>query len=333
MISNTLGCGSVRLCTNGTASLRAAVLATNPKVGQTVLIPAISFIATANAPLTCGLIPEMVDVDNSGMMSPEALQKTLASLAEPPAAVIVAHLDGAAAKIEKIKQICTENGIYLIEDCAQSFGVKYQNKSVGTFGDFGCFSFQSNKLLSTGEGGAICANNAILFAKACRFMDHGASRTNDGWPIWDEVSSYGENDKITEVQSAILEKQLGRFEFIKNTLNLHYEQLKKIIPEEILESRPENSIPLSMWINAKKLNLKETFYSYNWKDWYLPSHPIIQNKYSPYADGFPWNLKKQYPNISFPLASELIANRICIPIPASPELFEIVLSSVQRVFA
>jgi dTDP-4-amino-4,6-dideoxygalactose transaminase len=155
-----LGETNFMLMTNGTAALKCALLSVNPIPGQIVIIPAISFIATANASLSVGLVPVLVDTDVTGMMCPTCLESMLEKIdISKVAAVITVHLDGCMSQIEKILSICNKYDLPLIEDSAQVFGLFKKGKHAGTFGALGIFSFQENKILSSGEGGAIISNS------------------------------------------------------------------------------------------------------------------------------------------------------------------------------
>ena len=213
------------LLVNGTSSLRCALMSLNPIPGDHVVVPGLTFVATVNSVLSSGLIPCIVDVDKSGHLSPHALSHYLEKCSKKPLAVIVAHLDGSGANIQDILKICDYYSIPLIEDVAQSFGVKKFSKYLGTFGLFGCFSFQQNKILSSGEGGLLITNSINHFNKAIRFSDHGCERPDRYFPSWDEYSFFGENYKITEICSAILLAQLKKFDLIKDLVTENYKIL------------------------------------------------------------------------------------------------------------
>ncbi|MBD2824232.1 DegT/DnrJ/EryC1/StrS family aminotransferase [Xenorhabdus szentirmaii] len=333
LLQNILHTQYVNLITNGTVALKAALLGLRPKIGQCVLIPSISFIATANAVLSCGLIPVLVDVDDNGMMCPEALNRTLDQMETKPLAVIAVHLEGTPASIAEIAQTCQHHRVHLIEDCAQAMGVKYQNQPVGTFGEYGCFSFQANKLISSGEGGLLIAQNHPLFINACMMTDHGAERTAEGYPDWSNSIGFGDNNKFNEIQAALLIEQLENFEQLYTLLIVRYQEILKHLPTDWVSLRPEGTIPVSVWLKRSKLpteRLNSTLL-YDWKAWDLANHPIIKNQLSPYSDRFPWCLQqKPVPVPELEKHSAIVADRICLPVPIDNGIYENVLQWVME---
>lgn len=290
---------------NATCALKVALLSLQPNPGEYVLIPALSYIATANACLACGLIPLCLDVDEKGHLCPDILEGFLENNTKP-FAVIAVHLDGATAKISRIKQICEQYSVPLIEDAAQGFGAKHQEQMIGTFGDIGCFSFQENKILSTGEGGLIVTNNTSLFKRICSLTDHGATRNESLLQDWSFDHGYGENFKATELTAALLDVQISRFETMKAALWESYTYFSKVCEPEI--ERADGDIPISVWSRRSYASP-----SYNWKYLYLPDHPIIKNRRSPYANGFPWNYSVCGEE-STVKAREISEHRISLPI-------------------
>ncbi|MDR0217460.1 MAG: DegT/DnrJ/EryC1/StrS family aminotransferase [Enterobacteriaceae bacterium] len=328
LLQNILHSQHTILLTNGTVALKAALLGLRPKIGQWVLIPSISFIATANAVLSCGLIPVLVDVDDNGMMSPGALSKTINQMDTKPLAVIAVHLEGAAASIAEITQICLQHKMHLIEDCAQAMGVKYQNQFVGTFGEYGCFSFQANKLISSGEGGLLIAKNNSLFVNACMMTDHGAERTAEGYPDWSKSIGFGDNNKFNEIQAALLINQLENIEQYRALLTERYQEILKYLPADWVTPRPEGTIPVSVWLKRSKLpkNRFNTALLYDWQAWDLANHPIIKNQLSPYADRFPWSRQESpLPVSTLENHDIIVRERICLPVPIDNTIYENVL--------
>lgn len=312
-LSNSLGINNVLLLVNATAALKAALLAFRPTPGGIVLIPALSYIATANACLNAGLLPICLDVDNSGHLSPSALREFLAKH-QPPQAVIAVHLDGAGAQIDQIKTICIERHIPLIEDAAQSFGVKRDGKYLGTIGHIGCFSFQENKILSTGEGGAIVTDDRELFIKICAYCDHGAYRGDSIYQSWERSSGYGENYKTTEMMAAVLDAQLEHLHDLVENQRRNYALLTNLLVPVV--TREPEDIPLSLWIENPEIKQeieKKHIPYYNWAHLYLPEHPILKEKRSVYANGFPWNLNT-IPKCCTTNAERISRERISVPV-------------------
>ncbi|MDC9593447.1 DegT/DnrJ/EryC1/StrS family aminotransferase [Xenorhabdus sp. IM139775] len=333
LLQNILHTQHAILITNGTVALKAALLGLRPKIGQWVFIPSISFIATANAVLSCGLIPVLIDVDDNGMMCPKALKRTLNHLEAKPLAVIAVHLEGTPASIADIAQICQQHHVHLIEDCAQAMGVKHQQQPVGTFGEYGCFSFQANKFISSGEGGLLIAQNHPLFINACMMTDHGAERTAEGYPDWSNSIGFGDNNKFNEIQATLLIDQLENIEQFRALLIARYQAILQHLPTDWVTPRPEGAIPVSVWLKRSKLpkdRLNSTLL-YDWKAWDLANHPIIKNQLSPYSDRFPWSLHQDpFPVPALAKHPAIVADRICLPVPIDNATYENVLQWVME---
>lgn len=190
--------------TNGTAALEVAVSAIGIGPGDEVIVPDFTFVATASAVLSVGAMPVFVDVNpDTYCINPEEIQKAITPRTK---AVIVVHLGGHPADMEAIVDLCRTHQLYLIEDCSHAHGSEWRGKKVGSFGDFGTFSFQQGKLLTAGEGGAVVTNNADLERKARSIHDCG--RLPGEW--FYAHFNYGSNYRMTEWQGAILRKQLER---------------------------------------------------------------------------------------------------------------------------
>lgn len=141
---------------NGTVTLECALLAGGIGAGDEVIVPALTWIATAMVVRYVGAIPVFVDIDPETLcMDPEKME---AAITAKTKAVIPVHLYGSMADIDKIKEITDKHGLFLIEDCAHMQGGKWNERGVGSWGDVGSFSFQQSKTLSCGEGG-ICITN------------------------------------------------------------------------------------------------------------------------------------------------------------------------------
>lgn len=164
----------------GTAAMQIALKSIDLKVGQEVLIPAINYIAAANSVLYCGAIPHFVDVDTKTLgVDDYKLKKYLDKYTyikknklinkktkRTIVALVPTHVFGNACRIDNLKKIAKKKKIYLIEDASEALGSFYKKKQLGTFGDIGIISFNGNKVITTGGGGAILTNNKNLFKKS-----------------------------------------------------------------------------------------------------------------------------------------------------------------------
>jgi len=188
---------------SGTAALHAALAALGIGPGSEVIVPAFTFIATASAVCLCGARPVFVDVDpHTYTIDPTAVEEAVTPSTK---AVIAVHLFGHPAEMGLLKQICDDQGVLLVEDCAQAHGAKYEGMKVGTIGDAGCFSFYPTKNMTTGEGGAITTNDAEAAERMRRFISHGQSEKY----LHTEI---GYNYRMTDIAASIGRVQLNHLD-------------------------------------------------------------------------------------------------------------------------
>ena len=167
--------------------------------GDEVIVPANTFVATALAVSVVGADVVVVDPSDTTYNMTKSFES---AITEKTKAVIPVHLYGQAADIEDIVSIARKHGLYVIEDCAQAHGAKYNGRHVGTFGDFGCFSFYPGKNLGAlGDGGAIITNNAELAKRAHMFANYGSE-------VRYHHIEKGMNSRLDEVQAAVLRIKL-----------------------------------------------------------------------------------------------------------------------------
>lgn len=155
-----IGCNSSIGVNSGTAALHLALSAFKFKKGKKVLVPVLTFASTAMAPIYNGLEPVFVDIDNDTLcISLEDLQR---KYTKDCVAVIPVHFGGCAAQMDKIMEFAKLHNLKVIEDCAHTAGGKFKDKTLGTWGDIGCFSFEEKKCMTCGDGGMICSNDKEL---------------------------------------------------------------------------------------------------------------------------------------------------------------------------
>ncbi len=199
------------LCSSGTAALSTALAACGIGAGDEVIVPPFTFVATFEAVLTAGAIPVFCDIDETLCLNPDRIEAVITPRTK---AVVPVHMCGSMARIDEIKTICQKNGLILLEDACQSLGATYQGKTIGTFGLAGCFSFDSVKTVTCGEGGGIITDDKTVYEKADQFADHGhdhlggADRGADDHPI------IGTNFRISELNAAVGLAQLRKLDQI-----------------------------------------------------------------------------------------------------------------------
>ena len=203
---------------NGTAALHLALKALGLKKGDEVIIPDITFVATANSVLLAGATPVLVDVNYDDMnISLDSIKQSITSKTK---AILPVHIAGKICKMTQIKKIAKKNNLLLIEDCAHAIGTKLNNKHAGTFGSIGCFSFYPTKNFTTIEGGMVITNSKRIAEYVTSARSHGltrslADRYSKGKP-WDyDIINPGFNYRLDEIRASLGLSQLKRI----NSLN------------------------------------------------------------------------------------------------------------------
>lgn len=185
-----------------TGALHLALLSLGIGPGDEVLVPEITWVASASAIHYVGATPIFIDVDlKTWTIDPIQVQKKITSKTK---AIIPVHLYGFAANMKQIMEIANTHNIFVVEDAAPAIGTLFGDQSVGTFGDFGCYSFQGAKLLVTGEGGMLVSNNEELFARARKIQDHGR-RPGTFW-----IEEVGYKYKMNNLTAALGLAQIQR---------------------------------------------------------------------------------------------------------------------------
>jgi len=184
---------------SGTAAIHLALRVLGIKEGDDVLASTFTFVGSVSAILYQNANPVFIDSnEESWNISPKLLNKYLLTCEKKPKALILTHLYGMSADIEKIAQICKLHGIFLIEDAAESLGATFKEKHTGTFGDFGIYSFNGNKILTTSGGGMLISDNEEYIKKAMFYATQ--ARENE---IFYEHVEYGYNYRMSNVLAAI----------------------------------------------------------------------------------------------------------------------------------
>ena len=191
--------------TNGTHTLEAALAACDVGDGDEVIVPGMTFIASASAALAVNATPVLVDIDPDTLcIDPAAAE---AAITPRTKAIVAVHVAGAACDLDALTDLCARHGLRLIEDCAHAHGTFWRGRGVGSWGDFGSFSMQRSKLMTAGEGGVLICNDEQLRDRAWAYADCG--RVKGEW--FYHHATYGSNLRMTEWQGAVLLGQLQRF--------------------------------------------------------------------------------------------------------------------------
>ena len=207
---------------NGTVAIHLALLALGIGEGDEVIVPTLTYISSVNAIVYTGATPVFVDsLADTWQIDPEDVVKKITSKTK---AVMAVHLYGHPCDMTSLVEICRANDLFLIEDCAEAIGTKYNNRYVGTFGDISTFSFFGNKTITTGEGGMVVTNDETLHDRAVHFKGQGLAKHRQ---YWHDVVGY--NYRMTNICAAIGLAQLENVEKVlaeKNRVaNIYREEL------------------------------------------------------------------------------------------------------------
>jgi perosamine synthetase len=249
-ISKLLKVKYVLTCTNGTSSIFLALKSLGLKAGDEVLIPNITFQATANAVRLTGAKPVLVDVlpDNL-LMDPNDLKKKINKHSK---AIIPVHVSGRGANIKNILKIAKKNKLFLVEDAAEAFMSKFEKKYLGTYGDIGCYSFAPNKIITTGQGGIVVTNKRKIYQSLIKLKDQGRNQKKKS--IEHQYLMEGFNFKFTNLQAALGISQLNtlkkRIQILKNNYkfyqkNILYQKNIKIFNFNLKKGE------LPLWVDIK----------------------------------------------------------------------------------
>lgn len=197
-----------------TTALQTAVAALDLGPGDEVIVPAFTWISTANVVEALGARPVFCDVDLATFnIDPGAIEPLIT---ERTVGLLPVHLFGLPAAIEEVVALARTRGLWVLEDCACSFGGWYRGKHTGTFGELGCFSFHPRKSITTGEGGMITTARDDLASLARSVRDHGASRSDlqrhseEGGFLLSDYEHLGFNYRMTDIQGALGSAQMDR---------------------------------------------------------------------------------------------------------------------------
>ena len=234
-IKSYTGASNALALSSATAGLHLALRVLGVGSDDTVLTSSFTFIGSVNAILYQGAKPIFIDSDESWNISPKLLKEAIRVSPKKPKALIITHLYGQMAKIDEIVEICKESGIYLIEDSAESLGASFNGKQSGTFGDFGVFSFNGNKILTTSGGGILVSEREEWIEKA-KFLSTQAKEPF----LHYEHNEYGYNYRMSNVLSAIgvaqMEVLKSRVDRKREIFSIYQDELASI---DEIEFMPE----------------------------------------------------------------------------------------------
>lgn len=257
---------------NGTVALHLALVALGIGPGDEVIVPTLTYIASANAVAYTGATPVFVDSEAaSWQISPEDIR---AKITPRTKAIMPVHLYGAACDMDAIMAIACEHNLLVVEDCAEAIGTLYKGRHVGTFGDIATFSFFGNKTMTTGEGGMVVTNDQTLHDRAVHFKGQGLATSRQ---YWHDVIGF--NYRMTNICAAIGVAQMERMDgFLEGKrrvaqgymdrlggLDLTFQEEKPDTRHSywmmsLLLEDPADRDPLRTWLGDRGIETRPLFY-------------------------------------------------------------------------
>lgn len=214
MLSKYNGTKYALVFNSGTSALHAVLLAYGIGKGDEVIVPSFTFIATANAPLFVGAKPVFADIEKKAYgLDPADVKRKITKKTK---AIIPIHYGGSPCMINELKALAERHNLLMIEDAAESLGAAVNGKRVGTFGDCSILSFCSNKVITTGEGGAVLTDSAELYEKLKLVRSHGRAETSNYFSS-NEYMDYvalGYNFRMSDITAALGIAQLKKLDKI-----------------------------------------------------------------------------------------------------------------------
>ncbi len=234
--ADSMGVDYACLVSSCTGGLMCAYAALGMGPGDEVIIPGYTYMATATTPLAMGVIPVIVDVDESLQIDPEAVERAITPRTR---AVNVVHVAGLSADMDRIMEIAGRHGLAVIEDAAQCPGGRWTDgRRLGSIGDFGVFSFNLYKLIASGEGGAFITNRRDLYERGGIYHDSGAMFRLTAESV-EEPFFPGINLRVSDITGAIMRVQLGRMDGI--IADLH--RIRNHVAERVADTPGLQPIP------------------------------------------------------------------------------------------
>ncbi len=241
MIADFTGAKYCSMMPNGTLSLSVALMACGVGVGDEVIVPDYTMVATANAVELIGAKAVFVDIESETLcMNLEQMKEAVTSKTK---AVIFVSINGRCPQnIHEYTAYCRDKGIHFIEDAAQSLGSRCGGMHLGRFGEIGSFSFSVPKIITTGQGGALITDDEKLYEKIRMIRDFGREKSGS-----DHYLTKGWNFKFTDLQAVIgieqMKKLPTRIQRKKAICQLYFDLLKDIKQVEVIKIDTENSLP------------------------------------------------------------------------------------------
>jgi dTDP-4-amino-4,6-dideoxygalactose transaminase len=331
---------------SGTGALHAALGALSVGPGQEVIVPAYSWVSVAAAVVNRGAIPVVADIDDTFCLDPQAVER---AITPHTTGIMLVHMSGAPGDAPAIVELAKRRGLWVLEDCAQCNGGSIAGRRAGSFGDMAILSFQLNKNMTAGEGGAILTGDTRLYNRAFACHDLGYARNEEGRMILNdpEMTLWGLGCRMDEMRGALLRVQLQKLPRItaamrgsKYRIRCALEQFPEIRLRRILDPGGDTGCFLiTTWPDAARARrVCEALRAEGIRtgpggvsnivmtDWGLHLYSNLGSlvrRTSIDGKGFPWNLPANQglggsaEKGACPVADSLFERSILIPIPSN----------------
>jgi len=302
-----------------TAALHASLAALDVGPGDEVIVPTLTFCATANVVVHLGATPVIVDVDQNFQISPDAACRAISPRTK---AIIPVHYGGQACSLREILALADSHGIPVIEDAAHAAGAEYEGRRIGSHGRAVCFSFYAIKNMTTGEGGMITTDDDDLAARTRLLSLHGMSR--DAWKRYTEAGSWyyeilepGYKYNMTDIQAALGIHQLRRLDgFIRRRQEIAamYDSAFSDLPEILLPTRlPGRNhtfhlYPIRLNADLLQVNRSEFIDELRARNIGTSVHFIPLHRHPLYRDRYGYRPEQ------FPVAEEIYQGLLSLPL-------------------
>lgn len=340
-----LGVKHALAVSSGTGALHVAMSALGVGPGQEIIVPAYMWVSVLAAVVNHGAIPVLADIDESFCLNAQAVERVITPKTR---GIVLVHMSGAPGNAKAIQKVAREHKLFLLEDCAQCNGGSINGKKVGTFGDMGIFSFQMNKNMTAGEGGAVVTNDSKLFQRAFACHDLGYARDANGRLIFDDpdLRLWGRGYRLDELRGSVLRVQLKKLPRIIKAMNHSKYRIRKALEKFpgvklrkiqdpagdtgcfLLTTYPdaETAVKVNLALRAEGIITSPQGVSdvvmTNWGLHLYYNNVSLVNHASVDAGGFPWKLAENaglqmnYEKGTYPTADSLFERTILIAIPS-----------------
>jgi 8-amino-3,8-dideoxy-alpha-D-manno-octulosonate transaminase len=316
------------LTTSGTTADNLALACCGIGAGDEVIVPPFTFIAPVEAVLHAGAIPVFAEIDETLCLYPESIEAVITPKTK---AVVLVHMCGSMAQIDKIVDVCKKHNLILIEDTAQALGASFNGKLLGTFGKVAVYSFDFFKIVSAAEGGAIITDDPALYEIASQHADHGHSHVGNNRGM-EPHPIIGTNYRISELHAAVGLAQFRKLPYIlecqrknKSKLEEALSRFSQVTFRKTPDKKGDSATFLDFFLpdeatTRKVLNSFDK-HGVGYAYWYDNNYHYIRNwehvRNLKTAAGLPIKLFKppqDYSTIRFPQSDSIISRLISIQI-------------------